>query len=71
MSLAKSLDIVWTDSPTVSCSGDNQNGLGHPLVYYNLTEKQQAVCSYCGRIFCLPEKKDGVSAAYPLAKPEN
>jgi len=51
-------DIVWTENPTVGCSGDNQNGLGHPLVYYTLSKEGQAVCGYCGRIFRLKQKQE-------------
>jgi uncharacterized Zn-finger protein len=58
MPLTKPQDIVWTESSTVGCSGDNQSGLGHPLVYYTVTKERQAVCGYCGRVFLLKEKKE-------------
>ncbi|MEI8295407.1 MAG: zinc-finger domain-containing protein [Alphaproteobacteria bacterium] len=58
----KPQDVVWTESPTVGCDGDNQSGLGHPLVYYDVAKEGRAVCGYCGRIFRLKDKMKSVES---------
>lgn len=43
-------DIVYTDSPQVSCQG-NGPATGHPLVYLNMGANNALECPYCSRRF--------------------
>ena len=45
-------DAVKVDSntETICCDGD-QDGLGHPAVYYTFNDKNKIVCSYCSKTF--------------------
>ena len=35
---------------TICCDG-GQDGLGHPAVYYNFSNSNEVICSYCGKIY--------------------
>ena len=39
---------------TICCDGD-QDGLGHPAVYYSFDGNNKIVCSYCGKTFIKKE----------------
>jgi len=41
---------VASNIETICCDGD-QDGLGHPAVYYNFNEFNEVVCGYCGKIY--------------------
>ena len=45
-------DIVKVDSntETICCDGD-QDGLGHPAVYYTFNGENKIICSYCSKTF--------------------
>jgi uncharacterized Zn-finger protein len=35
---------------TAKCAGDASDG-GHPLIYLDLSEREEVVCPYCSHIF--------------------
>jgi len=41
---------VSADIETICCDGD-QDGLGHPAVYYSFDSQEKVVCDYCGKIY--------------------
>ena len=41
---------VTLNVETICCDGD-QDGLGHPAVYYNFNKSNEVVCGYCGKIY--------------------
>lgn len=49
-------ETVFVDQPVVECDGGG-GALGHPLVYLNMGDKNEIVCTYCSRRFVL---KDGL-----------
>ncbi len=47
-------EIIKVSSRRVKCDGGG-GGLGHPVVYYDIGEKDYVVCGYCDRRFVLAE----------------
>jgi len=45
-------EIIQVDinSKTICCDGD-EDGLGHPAVYFTFGDQNTVTCNYCGRIF--------------------
>ena len=39
---------IASNVETICCDGD-QDGLGHPAIYYNFSEINEVVCGYCGK----------------------
>ena len=39
---------VEAETKTICCDG-GQDSLGHPAVYYTFQDKNEIVCSYCGK----------------------
>lgn len=54
-------EIVYTTSTKVSCDG-GKGALGHPLVYLDMTGKQELLCPYCSKRFVL--QKQSVAEAH-------
>jgi len=48
--MVENKEKVALNIETICCDGD-QDGLGHPAVYYNFDELNKIVCSYCGKTF--------------------
>ena len=46
---------VSPETETICCDG-GEDGLGHPAVYYNFSESNEVVCSYCGKIYIREQK---------------
>ena len=44
------IEKVSSNVETICCDGE-QDGLGHPAVYYNFSESHKVICSYCGKIY--------------------
>lgn len=48
-------EVVYTDTPKVSCEG-GKGALGHPLVYLDMTGKSEIMCPYCSKRFIWQKK---------------
>ena len=46
-------ETLIVETAKVSCDGGPNPALGHPRVYYTITESGSVVCGYCGRRFIL------------------
>ena len=44
------IEKVPANTETICCDGD-QDGLGHPAVYYSFDNLDKIVCGYCGKIY--------------------
>lgn len=53
-----SLEVHFVATSRVSCEGSG-GALGHPKVYYQITEKGYAECMYCDRVFVLDPARAG------------
>lgn len=51
-------EVVYTETRKVSCDG-GKGALGHPLVYLDMTGKDEIMCPYCSKRFVLKAKKQG------------
>jgi uncharacterized Zn-finger protein len=49
---------VYINSKKVSCSGDVDNGAGHPLVYLNMGNNLEIECPYCSKIFKFAQEEE-------------
>lgn len=49
-------ETIVTDSPKVSCDG-GKGSLGHPLIYLDMTGKNEITCPYCSKHFILQTSK--------------
>jgi uncharacterized Zn-finger protein len=43
-------EVVSHDTEVVKCDG-GQGDLGHPAVYFKMTNKLEVVCNYCNKKF--------------------
>ena len=48
------IEVVLKDTETVKCDG-GQGDLGHPAVYFKMTNTTEVICNYCNKKFV---KKD-------------
>ena len=48
--MVNDIEKVPATIETICCDG-GQDSLGHPAVYYNFSESNEVVCSYCGKIY--------------------
>ena len=48
--IANGSEFVPKDTETVKCDG-GQGDLGHPAVYFKMTNKTEVVCNYCNKKF--------------------
>lgn len=53
-SLGMADEVVYADSPKVSCDG-GKGALGHPLIYLDMQSAGSITCPYCSRQFVLSE----------------
>ena len=54
--IAEEIIAVDAKTETICCDG-GQDSLGHPAVYYTFEDKNEIVCSYCGKKY-IKEIKD-------------
>ncbi len=56
MTMEFGFEIEYSEDKEVTCDGSAQ-GVGHPLVYLNMGEKNEITCPYCSKNFVFKEKK--------------
>jgi uncharacterized Zn-finger protein len=44
------IEVVLKDTETVKCDG-GQGDLGHPAVYFKMTNTTEVICNYCNKKF--------------------
>ena len=49
---------VDPDIKTICCDRE-QDGLGHPAVYYTFDQSDKIVCSYCSKTYIRDKNKQG------------
>jgi uncharacterized Zn-finger protein len=45
-------EVVVVTTPKVACDGGG-GALGHPKVWYDMSEEDHVECKYCDRVFAL------------------
>lgn len=51
-SFADNPEVVVVTTPKIACDGGG-GALGHPKVWYDMSESDYVECKYCDRIFAL------------------
>lgn len=54
----EALDVNFVGTRRVMCEGSG-GALGHPRVYYEISDKGYTECMYCDRIFVFDPSRDG------------
>ena len=53
--MQENIEKIALNTETICCDGE-QDGLGHPAVYYNFGESNEVICGYCGKIYIREQK---------------
>lgn len=48
--ISNDVEVVLKDIDTVKCDG-GEGDLGHPAVYFKMTNETEIICNYCNKKF--------------------